>query len=123
MRGQVSLEFLILFGLFLSMLVIAFGAITRIGKMGEREIEKRSAELLADDISNAVNNVCILGDGNREEIESGTGFSISPQENGFLLKVGNAEIRKSAVCEVIVDGDAFSGRINVENKDGKVRIS
>lgn len=123
MRGQVSLEFLILFGLFLSMLVIAFGAITRIGKMGEQEIEKKSAELLADDISNAVNNVCILGDGNREEIETRAEFSISPEGNGLLLKVGNTEIRKSAVCEVIVDGDAFSGSVKVENKDGKVRIS
>lgn len=123
MKGQVSLEFLILFGLFLSMLAIAFGAITRIEKMGNEEISARSAELLADDLSNAVDNVCVLGDGNGRTVQTTLKFSVVPEEKGFFLKVGSNEIRRSALCEIIVEGDSFSGNVSVENKDGKVHIS
>lgn len=123
-RGQASLEFLILFAVFLSILIIAIGAITRIEKLGRDEMEKRSAELLANDISNAVNNVCIMGDGNMRVIESNRVFSLSSGGGSILLRAGNIEIRKSVMCEVVVGGNQFSGTsVEIENKDGKVHIS
>lgn len=122
-RGQASLEFLILFAVFLSILIIAIGAITRIEKIGKDEMEKRSAELLSNDISNAINNACIMGDGNMRMIESQMEFSLSSEGSSILLRAGNAEIRKSTMCEVVVDGNQFSGTVEIENRDGKVYIS
>jgi hypothetical protein len=123
MRGQASLEFLILFAVFLSILIIAIGAITRIEKLGRDGIGKRSAELLANDISNAINNACILGDGNRRTVESRMEFSLSSEGNGILLRAGNAEIKRSTMCEAVVEGNQFSGTVWVENRGGEVHIS
>jgi len=68
MKAQVSIEFLIVFTIFLAILVVSMISLSYVKEKGEESLEEQRIRLTVQEISNTVNNICILGKGNSRNI-------------------------------------------------------
>jgi uncharacterized protein (UPF0333 family) len=68
MKAQVSIEFLIVFTIFLAILVVSMISLSYVKEKGEKSLEEQRIRLTVQEISNTVNNICILGKGNSRNI-------------------------------------------------------
>lgn len=125
MRGQLSLEFLLVFAIFLALLLVSLSAISKIREVEEQQIAKRFANLMLADIANAVDEVCILGDGNSRNVRGEIGeFELELVGKRELeLRVKGGSTRKSIMCDAELLNGSFSGGAFVENEKGKIYVS
>ena len=125
MKAQLSLEFLIVFAVFLAVLLLAITAISKISYAEERAKEKAFGELALSDLSSAANNACILGDGNVRVVKMPDNeISFSFSGNEISASCGNWTGTWGVKCEV--SGEPVrtaGGNVTIENRAGTLYFS
>ena len=122
--GQISLEFLLIFAIFLSVLGVFLFSFSKMRNQTESALEGVLLSKIANDISYGINSVCILGDGNAREVNIGTTPEIQFSCNETALSMrsmGDVEVRE-ADCKIACAGKIGS-KIKIENRNGTVIIS
>lgn len=130
MKGQASVEYLILGLVALSMLALSLTALSTIrdsalGGMAEMEA-RESASMLA----RSVRAVCALGSGNGREISirgPGAGIESEKADLWWAVRISpigleNAGIVLQSPCQV-EGSENVSGTVYVKNEGGKIRIT
>lgn len=124
MRGQVSLELLMVLAVFLLLLIFALGALNKIELAESNALNQRYAALAFSDISKTAETVCILGDGNRQTVEVGiSDFSLTGS-NKELQMDWNSQLLppKNIGCD-FGTGGPFSNQVTITNNKGVVEFS
>jgi len=117
MKGQISLEFLIVLAIFLAMLVVSITALMYVKDVGEAQMEEQRARLAAQEIANTINNICVLGNGNSRSIETGLGgFTLEHSGEALRLKYKEISVAEEVLCGFI--GGSFSNKITISCCDG-----
>jgi uncharacterized protein (UPF0333 family) len=126
MRGQLSLELLLLFAIFLAALAMLSMAAFSTSNSAKSTVNSLLSQKALTDISNIANDLCVLGEGNRRQLH------ISLTENASLLTSGqNITIfynkdafSKTVACEVsdaeLIVKDTV---LNIEKNGSKIRIT
>jgi len=130
MKGQASLEYLLLCLVALSMLALSFSALIAIREAALRGASALEFEKSASMLGIAAREACALGSGNGREMriespvdtesfKAGSGWvvRITPSESGGR----NMSVVRPCQCEVESLG-GISGLVYVKNEDGKIRI-
>ncbi len=125
MRGQASLEQLILTIIALALLGLSAASLGAIRSMAYRGIDEARFNAFASDFSDMANGLCALGSGNWREMGIPAGTRIESEDIGslWLLRVsmGNSSLVRPCPCEV-EDASPPAGAAYVENAGGKIRI-
>ncbi len=123
MKGQISLEFLIVFIIFMSMLVLSIVSLMYIKGKGDSSLEDQRVRLAAQEIANTINTVCILGQGNSRSLEIKLiNYSLEmPDEQSLRIKYNNISIAKQVSCG-FTEGTFSNNLIISCCEDGKVII-
>jgi len=126
MRGQLSLEFLLIFAILLAALAMLSMAAFNTNNSAKSTINGLLSQKALSDISNIANDLCVLGEGNRRQLH------LSLAENASLLTSGrNITIHynhdafsKTVTCEVsdteLIVKDTV---LNIEKNGSKIRIT
>ncbi len=125
MKAQLSLEFLMVFAVFLAVLLLAVGAISKISYVEERAKEKAFGELALSDMSSAANSACVLGNGNVRVVKMpDNAISFSFSGNEISASCGNWSGITGIECEV--SGGLLrtaGGNVTIENRAGVLYFS
>lgn len=124
-KGQISLEFLIIFAIFLSLLLLFTTQFNEIKQKTEQGIQKYLIKKYALDFENTVNSLCILGEGNIRELSFSfiqeTKFSY--KDNVLSLSSDYANYSFTPKCGIEMgDFSLKSATIKIEKKKEKVVI-
>ncbi len=101
-RGQVSLEFLVLFAAFLAFLGIWFGVIARTGEGVQKGVEAAYLQETAARIAGALDSACLMGEGNVRVVEAKLAGSAQLEVRGrrlFLTGEGGNAVREDLECD------------------------
>jgi hypothetical protein len=124
MRGQLTLEYLLLATaalLMLSVSVLSFSALrgSAVAASGALRFEADATSL-----SNAMDEVCALGDGNGREVRLSVPLEMESAEAPYGWAVsfsyGGYSLARESLCEVAPGG--LSGTVYVENEKGGIKI-
>ncbi len=101
MKAQISLEFLIIFAIFLAMLVVSIISLVYIKDKGDTSLEEQKIKLAAQEIANTLNNVCILGNGNSRSLDIQlNNYSLEmPDSQTLRLIYNNNSVAEKVLCE------------------------
>ncbi|MEM3592304.1 MAG: class III signal peptide-containing protein [Candidatus Micrarchaeia archaeon] len=123
-RGQLSIEFLLIFAIFLSILSLFLINFIKINNKFQIEINKILLSKYSNDLENSINSLCILGDGNErilylyfpEEVK------ISTNKNELILSSSIENKSFFSKCNVDINGEIIikKGFIKIESKNGKI---
>ncbi len=115
-KGQISIEYLLLFVLFLLLLSISLTVLLDIREKSEKLMAQKYYEVEARKLEHAINEVCLLGNGNKREVRIEKEVEVGEGK----VKGGEYEYKLKVYCEI--EGGKVSGRVVVENVEGKVRL-
>ena len=122
MRGQLSLEYLLLALVSLSLISVSVLALGRIKQSSEEGFDAYKLKSSAEAFSESADELCAMGYGNSRTLHL-YGLSVASQETeeGWLARFsdGKNSIVKKTLCE-ISDGD-YAGEIEIENYEGVIR--
>ena len=128
-KGQVSLEFLIVFALFLSLLIVAVAAMVNLKKHSDDSLADEKAILADNDISSTVNNICELGEGNSKTLDVGiNNFNIEFDDANKVLFVEYTYMGKKhsvgvpVKCNVEADENPYDRNVRISYDDGSIKI-
>ncbi|MCK4328103.1 MAG: hypothetical protein KAW41_06610 [Candidatus Diapherotrites archaeon] len=122
MRGQVSLEFMVVLAVFLAALGVWLAGVGNASHAIDAALGAKQAELAAERLASTINAVCVMGDGNSLDVEV-----IIPGEaeltEGMSLHWNNKTFKKLVYCGS--EGLTLSGRqkLTVTNDNGFIRIA
>jgi len=100
MRGQLSLEYLLLFAIFLAALAILVSAALGTNNTAKSTVNGLLLQKTVLDISNTVDDICVLGEGNVRQIHVsliGTA-TLSASGKELVIRFGNASFSKTVQC-------------------------
>jgi hypothetical protein len=131
-KAQVSLEYLLLFLVSLSLISFSMAALIQLKSGSEKNVEAIGFRSSSNSLFNTINEICALGNGNGREILLSTEFEVEFLETteGKMVRFSNLEspnnpnvarasIVKKVFCEV-EPNDKLSGTVYVENNKGKI---
>ena len=124
MRGQISLEYLIIAIIALSLVSISLFALNKIRSDADKNYDNVKFNSLSQDFFNTVDEICALGNGNSRSIllslpvfiSSGYGTST----NYAAVNHGSLSKSNPAGCEISISGD-FKNSITIYNDQGIVK--
>ena len=123
MRGQLSMEYLIISVISLAVLSISAVTLLKIKDSGNASYELIILKNDADAIYNAAEDACAMGHGNSRTItlnEAGKIYVWS-QGNAIEFEKGNSHLSKNMTCSGKINKQ-LSGKIIIENQEGEIRI-
>ncbi|MCC7552205.1 hypothetical protein KO317_00890 [Candidatus Micrarchaeota archaeon] len=123
MKGQVSIEFLIVFVIFFSILIISIVSLINVKNKGDQSLEEQRTRLAAEEIANTINNICILGNGNSRNLYVNiNNYSLEmPTDRTLRLKYKNISVAKEVNC--IFNEGIYSNSLIISCCDqGKITI-
>jgi hypothetical protein len=123
MRGQVSLEYLALFLVALSLLSVSVLALASIRDSSGKELRLLAFHSSATSLAYAMDEVCALGDGNRRVVPVRIPLALEMRkaEDGWLARFsaeGTSMVRLVS-CDA-EDMDFSTGMVYVENEKGDI---
>jgi hypothetical protein len=126
MKGQASLEYLLVTIVAVSMLIISASALYGIREMAVQGAAAAAFRSQAAMMADAGNEVCALGDGNGRELSLAQAVSVESEkdEEGYLARyagAGNVTLVRPCRCAV-EETKGLSGLVYLENEDGKIKI-
>lgn len=116
MKGQLSLEYLLVSVVALAMLSISAAALLEVKDFSERRMDDFRSRSSAIALADAVEEVCALGNGNQRTVVLHS--RISADWNGELA-IGN--MSRDVACEVL-PADDLEGAVLVKNNNGMIKI-
>jgi len=121
MKGQITLEYLVLAVVLLSILSLSIYALFQIKENAEHTQEFIIFSSDVNSIDSNIKNVCSLGSGNSRILEISTSIDLSYEEGGLIFIFGNYSIPKKYSCGI--EGvDSIADFISIENIDGSIEI-
>lgn len=123
MRGQISLDYLIIALISLSLVSISFIALNKIRTSADKTYDTIKFKSIAEDIFIASDELCALGNGNSRSL--GLPFSVSIISNledkfSFLTILHeNNSFSHKVNCKVSINGD-FSENLKIINRNGEI---
>lgn len=130
MKGQASIEYLILGLLALSMLALSLTALASIRDSAIKGIAVTEAGGSASMLMNAMREACALGTGNGREVRIGGSVLVVNSEKadaGWIVRISmesNPEALIVRQCPCQAEGsEGLSGTVFVKNEGGKIRIT
>ncbi len=125
-RAQLSLELLMVFLIFLSLLAISYAAASKAGDVAQRKIAQELSQSSFNGFASALDSACSLGNGNVRIVKiRGEKAAISRASDGasFAFTAGNFTQSANSSCEISILNDEKSDEFAIENKNGKIEIS
>ena len=119
-KGQITIEFLLLFAIFLSLLVIFVPVIMDAYVGSKALVLRHTKEKIATQLEGEINKLCILGEKNVRYVYISFPLEVRINASGNTIDVGG--ILRESTCEVFGDIFIQSGKIKLENRDGKIYI-
>jgi len=123
MKGQITLEYMVLTVVIIALLSISVAALIRIKDGSEDAMEIVLFKSSARDLYNAVSEACAMGDMNSRRIVLRTEVEIA--SHGDYLEFSNPDIGNTIKyeknCEV--DDAELEGAVVVTNSDGTIEFS
>ena len=125
MRGQLSLEALLLFTIFLSILAVALAASSQIRGMAQRNLDRSLATQAFDDFSEKLGRACALGNGNVRIFSSQIGKVSLARINATAIEfaIGENAYPADIPCEIKDGFPRSADSLTIENADGAIRLS
>jgi uncharacterized protein (UPF0333 family) len=124
MRGQITLEYMLLSLVVLALLSISITALLNIKDNSDEAMNIVFFKSSARDIHNAVEAVCALGDGNSREVTLKHEVEIDYM-GGYLEYYADgmpSTLKYETKCDVYLAETSFRGKVTVSNDDGTVEI-
>jgi len=124
-KAQISLEALLLFAIFLSMLAIVLAASSQIRGMAQNREDRAVSQQAFNDFSTKLSRACALGNGNvRVFTTPGGEADLSQDSSGAILfSMLNVSFSAGIPCQIGGMPSAPSNTFTIENKDGTIWIS
>ncbi|NYZ77459.1 class III signal peptide-containing protein [Candidatus Micrarchaeota archaeon] len=124
MKGQITLEYMVLSLVVIALLSIAITALITIRDNSDKALDVVLFKSSARDLYNAMEEVCAMGDGNSMEVYLKKDVSVS-DAGGYLefsspLPHVNGTIKYESFCVLESDADSLSGNVVVYNNEGKI---
>ena len=124
MRGQVSLELLVVLAIFLAVLGAWMAGVVEVQAEMGRAFGAESASIAAGRLASAMDSACVMGDGNREalDIYLPDNATVGVEGNRLVLRY----VEKSSERPLICRGSGSiseSGTVSVENRDDVIYLS
>jgi|GEM_PF-888099 len=122
--AQISLEALLLFAVFLSILAIALAASSNIGAMAQKKLDSAISQQAFNDFSSKTRQACLLGSGNVRLFEpQGREISISKTgEQSVSFSLGNHSYNLTIPCRFGNVQASGSGELTIINEGGAISI-
>ena len=119
MKGQVSLEYLLISAVALVMLSLSAAALLNIKEYSEesRELFKFRSSAIA--LANAADEVCSLGNGNQRTVVLHSRMAVD--WDGAIIISNKTSVIRDIPCEVMPE-DGLEGVVTVKNNNGIVKI-
>lgn len=106
MKGQLSLEALLLVAICLALLGIALVTINSIRDKQVSAVYSRLSQNTLDDIANAADEICVMGRGNsRKVLISQYPVELHGEGQKLIANVGGKNKTRETLCIVETDGD------------------
>ncbi|MCX8202287.1 MAG: class III signal peptide-containing protein [Candidatus Micrarchaeota archaeon] len=124
-KGQLSIEFILIFAIFLSVLLIFIGQFNKIKDRAQTDIQKNLVRKTSIDIENAINSICILGDNNIRELDFYflEKTFLMKENDRLILASDSANVTLSTKCTVQFSSPLeLNKKIKIEGKDSTVKI-
>jgi hypothetical protein len=125
MKAQLSLEFLIVFAVFLAVLLLAVTAIGKISRAGDAAQAKAFCQLALSDIVSSANEACVLGDGN-VRVAGMPAQEVALSFSGREISATCGSWSGSETIKCDVSGEAMrtvGGNVTIENRGGTLYFS
>jgi len=109
-KGQLSLEALLLLALSLSLLGIAVFTVNNLQQKQIRTMQQATVKTSLGDIASAADEICVLGQGNSRALPiSQYPFRLSAQGKTLSASLGNWSSTRTLICTPDADGLEFYG--------------
>ena len=123
MRGQASLELLLLLSVLVAVLYISLSLLGKTYSLGASAIESSSAKSLLQEIAATANEACAMGDGNSRVLSTGQEFSLEYSRGLLFLPYRNGKASAQVRCEIQIPDSKFpAGQVLAENRQGIIFI-
>lgn len=122
MKAQVSLEYLMLAIVSLTLISFSLGALSKIKEVADVSHEILLFNSTVNSIYNSAEELCAMGSGNKLTVDMKTPLSISSSGKSVEFSKGNYSAVKQFSCDFSSDGE-FSGTVEIANKGGAIEIS
>lgn len=122
LRGQITLEYMVLSLVVLALLAISVSTLIEIQASSSEAMDNIMFRKSALDLHGTVEEVCALGVGNRREVILSRGIEVSRDEDSLLFT--NDEIGASMavplICPKDVETDYLGGHVIIINDDTQI---
>ncbi|MDO8553454.1 MAG: hypothetical protein Q7S22_01500 [Candidatus Micrarchaeota archaeon] len=128
-KGQITSEYLLISVVSIALIAISLTATFKIKDDADKSYELLQFKNSVDNIYNAAENVCALGNGNSRKVEIDSPFSASTDSSsGYVIFVSKSKkftkeerIVKNFTCKL--DGEySLDENIIVKNNNGKIEV-
>ena len=123
-KGQVSVETLLVFLIFLMVLGIAYFASSKIAGAAQREEAYALSKNSFGEFSSKLSQACSLGNGNVRKVDvAGAPASIRMEGDALEYSAGNFSAELNSSCEISVADGGASNVFLIRNNGGKIEVS
>ena len=123
MRGQISLEYLIIAIIALALVTLSLSSLNKIKSNADQSYATLKFKSLAQDIFNAFDELCALGNGNSRPLQISMPASVesdTKNDVSFVTVYGsNISLSHETKCESSLSG-TFENEIVLANDNGKI---
>lgn len=123
-RGQSSIESLLVFLIFLSLLGSAYLASSKLGQAAQRKMDWEFAKSSFADFFSKLESACSLGNGNVRQVELARGqAAIYAEGKAATFTSSSFVAQANSSCELSVIQTGQSNKFTIKNVGGKIEIS
>ncbi|MBI5047178.1 hypothetical protein HZC07_05630 [Candidatus Micrarchaeota archaeon] len=128
MKGQLSLEYLVLSLVAISLLSISIISLFQIKKSVEYYGDLIKFKSSAISLSDTINELCALGTGTGRELKLNGAISIEPNDyrsdDGWVIRFFSPDLNTSLVQKSLcsVDASQINGIVYIKNEDGTIKV-
>ena len=121
MKGQVTVEYLILFSIGLALIAFSVGALATIKSTESQLTDLEKVRVAAAQLRGAGDEACALGDGNTRAVELGWSVGLNCSGEGIVTAGGQSAYFGLEHCDVSC-GSISGKRFLMTNSGGNVKI-
>jgi uncharacterized protein (UPF0333 family) len=126
MRGQLSLEFLLLFAIFLAALAIFSMTALNTNNSAKSTVNGLLSQKVITDLANTANDICILGEGNRRQLHVSfvDNVVISTSGQNITITYNGKQFNKMIDCEISdTELTVKDTVLNIEKDSSRIQIT
>ena len=123
MKGQISLEYLVLSIVALAMLSVSLFALLNIRDYSSKASDIYRLKTSASSLGAAINELCALGSGNGRSVLLSTAISVEYADGVVAFSSSNSsKIVQASRCQVEVM-EKLEGEVFIENENGLIKFT